>query len=175
MCTPDTMEPYTRHKRQHKARWTTWALQPAWNNIPDTMYATRRYGPICTADTSKPYTIHYVHLQTLHTPGNRTQIAIYTTNNHGHHAHGRDQATIQQTQWTLQGSMDNADNREPYNRQYAHHQAQWTTWAMDTRRHNTADTLDTTRNRRHHVCLCEFLCLSLCQCQLQGQSKPVSL
>ena len=47
--------------------------------------------------------------------------------------------------------MDNADNREPYNRQYAHHQAQWTPWAMDRKWHLSADTFHTTRHRRHHV------------------------
>ena len=80
---------------------------------------------IGSADTRKPYRIHYGHLQTQHTPGSHTQDAIYTTSNHEHHALCRVQATIQQIQWIPQVSMDNGDTREPYNRQYSQYQAQW--------------------------------------------------
>ena len=106
-------------------------------------------------DSRKPYRIHSGHLQTQHTPGTHTQDAIHTINNNGYIALCRDRASIQQTHWIPQGSMDNADTREPYNRQYAQYQAQWSPWAMDTRRHHTADTFDSTRHRVHHgKCKC---------------------
>ena len=145
-------------------------MQTPWNHTPDTMDTTKQYGygrhhgiihqTLCmlpgnmdnigTADTRKPRRIHYGHLQTQHTPGSHTQDAIYTTSNHGHHALCRVQATKQQIQWIPKVSMDNADTREPFNRQYPQYQAQWTPWAMATRRHHTADTLDTTMQRGHH-------------------------
>ena len=50
---------------------------------------------------------------------------MYATRQHGHHRHCRVQATIQQIEWIPQVSMDNADTREPYNRQYPQYQAQW--------------------------------------------------
>ena len=145
-------------------------VQTPWNHKPDTMESTRQYGhcrhhgiihqTLCmppgnmdiigTADTRKPYRIQDGHLQTQHTTGSHTQDAIYTSSNHGHHALCRNLATIQQIQWIPQVSIDNVDNREPYNRQYPQFPAQWTTWEMDTRRHHTADTLDTTMHRGHH-------------------------
>ena len=114
-------------------------VQSRWNHTPDTMDSTRQYGhwrhhgiihqTLCMlpgnmdiigpADSKKPYRIHYGHLQTQHTPGNNTQDVVHTTNNNGHNALCRDRASKEQTHRIPQGSKDNADTREPYNRQYA--------------------------------------------------------
>ena len=120
MGTIDTMELYTRHKRQHKARWTPWALQTPWYNTPDTMYATRQHGhhlhcrhqqtihntlwtPPDTAYTRKPYTGRYIHHKqpctpsALQRPGNYTTDTMDTTRIHGQ---CRQQGTLKQTIFT---------------------------------------------------------------------------
>ena len=145
MCTADTMEPFTRHKRQHKVRRSPWALQTPWNYSLDAMHSIRQHGhhlqcrhqqtihnklwtPPDTVCTRKPYTVLYIHLQLTSSHFELQRLCNYGTHSMDTpkiHEQCNQQRTLQQTIRTPPGTMytmGNGYKMARISRHFAHHQ-----------------------------------------------------